>query len=322
MKLKRSTFIRLAAAFAACGIATAAQAWPTKPVRIIVPGAAGSAPDVAMRLVGEKMAEQLKQPVVIDNRPGTGGVVAMNGLQLAKDDHTFLFVITSTSAIAPVTIKSATSFDYVRDLQPVVRLALTPLMIVAAPGAPATMEGMIAAAKKDPGKVAFGTPSPATLGALGVSWLSEMTGAKFNAIPFLRPAESLTAVATGETQYFIDGVSVSLPFLRAGKVKPVAVLSSTKLPGLEAYPLAVDSVKGFEVVGRFGLMATRDVPQAALDPMLKAASAALTHPDVIARLTNLGLFPNVGGPAEYLQQLKGENDLWRRVVKQAGVSPE
>ncbi len=155
-----------------------------------------------------------------------------------------------------------------------------------------------------------------------LQWLADTTGARFNAVPFVRPGESLTAVASGDTQYFIDGVSVSLPFLRAGKVKPVAVLSSTKLPGLEAYPLAVDSVKGFEVVGRFGLMATREVPKDALDPMLKAATAALAHPDVIARLTGLGLFPNVGGPAEYLQQLKGENDLWRRIVRQAGLSPE
>ncbi len=314
--------LRVALALVAAVSAAAVQAWPDKPVRIVVPGAAGSAPDVAMRLIGERMAESLKQPVIVDNRVGAGGVVAMNNILASRDDHTLLFVITSTSAIAPVTMKTAASFDYLRDLQPMVRLAQTPLMIVASNNAPGTLREALDAARRQPGKVAFGTPPASTLGALAVSWIGETAGVQFNPVPFMRPADSLTAVSAGDTQYFIDGISVSLPFVRSGRVKPVAVLSGKKLPGLEAYPLGVDTVPGFEVVGRFGLMAPKEVPRAALEPILKAAQAALAHPDVIAKLTNLGLYPDFGTAAEYEQGLKAENELWHAIVKKAGISPE
>lgn len=301
--------------------AIACHAWPTRAVRIVVPAAAGAAPDVAMRVIAERMTATLGQPVIVDNRPGAGGIVAMKALQASRDDHTFLFVITSTAAIAPVTIRGATSFDYVRDLRPVVRLAQTPLMIVASPNVTATsLRDAVDAAKKQPGKIAFGTPGISTLGSLAVQWLSDTTGTKFNAVPFLRPADSIAAVVSGETAYFIDGISVVLPFVRSNKVKPVAVLSATKLPGLEAYPLGVEAIRDFEVVGRFGLMAPQEVPKEAIEPVMNAAIAALKDPAVASKLTNLGLFPQPGNSAEYLSGLKREVELWGKVVKQAGIT--
>jgi tripartite-type tricarboxylate transporter receptor subunit TctC len=302
--------------------ATQAFAWPDKPVRIVVPAPAGSAPDVAMRLIAERMAESLKQPLVIDNRPGAGGIPAMNNILSSRDDHVLLFVITSTTAIAPVTMKGAASFDYLRDLKPVVRLAQTPLMIAANNNAPASFQDLIETARKQPGKVAFGTPAVSSLGWLAVAWIEDATGTKFNVVPFLRPADALTAVASGDIQYYIDGVSVPLPFIRSGKLKPVAILSSQKQAGLENFALGVDTVKGFEVVGRFGLMAPKEVPAQATEPLLRAAQAALANSEVISKLTNLGLYPDLAGAAQYEAGLKAEHELWRGIVKKAGVTPE
>ncbi|VTU22824.1 Argininosuccinate lyase [Variovorax sp. PBS-H4] len=317
-----SIFVKALAALLASAV-TASHAWPVRPVRVIVPAAAGTAPDVAMRVVAERMAGSLGQPVVVDNRPGAGGVVAMKALQASRDDHALLFVITSTASIAPVTIRAASSFDYVRDLRPVVRLAQTPLMIVAAPNVKeASLGEVVDAAKKQPGRIAFGTPGASTLGSLAVQWLSDTTGAKFNAIPFLRPADSIGAVATAEVSYFIDGISVVLPFVRANKVKPIAVLSATKLPGLEAYPLGVETIKDFEVVGRFGLMAPQEFSAEAIDSVGKAAISALKDPRVVLKLTNLGLYPQAGNASEYLDTLKREIELWHAVVKRAGITAE
>ncbi len=319
--------LRRLAGRAAIGAAMAvsavhAWAWPDKPVRIVVPAAPGTAPDVAMRLIGDRMAETLKQAVVIDNRPGVGGVVAMRSILGSKDDHALLFVITSTSAIAPVTMKSAADFDYLRDLVPVVRLAQTPLMVVAHNQAPATLEGALRAARERPGQVAFGTPSASTLGALAVRSMSQSAGVQFNEIPFIRPAESLAAVTTGDVSYFIDGISVVLPFVRSGKVKPVAVLSRTKLAGLEAYPLGTEAMPDLVAIGRFGLMAEKQLPPQAAELILKAARAALAHADTVSKLTNLGLYPDVAPASDYADSLKAENELWRGVVKKAGISPE
>ncbi|WP_144636650.1 tripartite tricarboxylate transporter substrate binding protein [Bordetella genomosp. 13] len=302
--------------------APAAQAWPDRPVRIVVPASAGTAPDAGARLIGERMAAALKQPVIVDNRPGAGGVVAMNHVASSRDDHTLLLVITSTIAIAPLTIKAAASFDYLRDLKPVVRLAQTPLMIVANNDATGGLGAALDRARREPGKVAFGTPPASTMGALAVSWIGRSAGVQFNAVPFVRPSEALAAVVSGDLQYHIDGISVALPFVRAGKVKAVAVLSDKKLQGLEAYPLGVDTLAGFEMVGRFGLMGTRELPTEAIASIQDAVQDALSHPDVVAKLTNLGLYPDFATADAYEEGLKDEREFWRGVVTTTGVSPD
>ncbi len=300
-----------------------ANAWPTKPIRVVVPAAAGSAPDVAMRLIGAKMGELLKQPLVVDNKVGAGGVVAYQSFQTSKDDHTFLFTITSTTAIAPLTFKAAAGWDFTRDVQPVVRLAQTPLMIVAYPGSGAkTMADVLKMARDKPGQMAFATPGPNTLGSLTVSLVSQSSGVQFNAIPFSRTADSMTAVSGGDASFFVDGVSVVLPFIRSNRLQPIAVLSRTRLPGLEAYPLGRDTVDGLEVVGRFGLVTAKETPRQAVDAMVQAASAALADPEVAAKLMQLGLYPNAGNAAEYLATLQQESQLWSKVVRQAGIKPE
>lgn len=310
-----------------CALALAASfnahAWPTKPVRVIVPAAAGSAPDVAMRLIGTKMAELLKQPVVVDNKVGAGGVVAYQSFQTSKDDHTFLFAITSTTAIAPMTFKAAAGWDFTRDVQPVVRLAQTPLMIVANPASGAkTLADVLKLARDKPGQLAFATPGPNTLGHLAVALTTQAANVQFNTIPFSRTADGMTAVAGGDASFYVDGVSVVLPFVRGNRVQPIAVLSRTKLPGLEAYPLGRDTLDGLEVVGRFGLVTAKETPKPAVDAMVQAATAALADPEVTAKLVQLGLYPQPGNSAEYLATLQQESQLWNRVVRQAGIKAE
>ncbi len=314
---------KLVFGLAMVAVAAAAGAWPDKPLRVIVPAAPGSAPDVAMRLVGNKIGQLLGQNVVVDNRVGAGGVVAMQAFQAVKDDHTFLFAITSTSSIAPLTIRSAVSFDYIRDVQPVVRLAQTPLMIVASPQSGLkSLADVLKAARDKPGALVFATPSQSTLGNLSAAWITQVTGASFNVVPFSRPAGSVAAVVNGDASVFIDGISVVLPLVRSHRLQPVAVLSGTQLPGLEEFPLGRDAVPGLEVVGRFGLVANNDMPRQVVDKMAGAAVAALADPEVAAKLTELGLYPLPGNAAEYKATLLAEAELWGKVVRSAGIKPE
>lgn len=314
---------RALACTAVLAASATAHAWPTKPVRVIVPSAPGSPPDVAMRIIGNKMGALLKQTVVVENKIGAGGIVAMQAFQSSKDDHTFLFVITSTSSIAPLTFKAAANYDFTRDVQPVVRLAQTPLMIVANPAVGVkSLSEVLKLARDKPGALTFATPGQNTLGNLTVTLISQSTGTQFNAVPFSRTVDSIAAVTSGDASFFVDGISVMLPFVRSNRLQPIAVLSRTRLPGLEAYPLGRDTIENLEVVGRFGLVTGKETPREAADALAQAATEALADAEVVAKLIDLGFFPQPGNAADYLATLQQESQLWAKVVRQAGVKPE
>lgn len=304
--------------------ATQAADWPSRPIRIIVPAGPGSTPDVGTRLIAERMGAELKQSVIIDNRVGAGGIVAMRNFQTGKDDdHTFLLVITSTASIAPLVLKAASSFDYVRDVQPVVRFAQTPLMIVANPATGLkSLSDLLKVARQKPGQIPFATPGQSTLGGLTAMLISQSTGTQFNTVPFSRQAEAISALVSGDASFYVDGISVVLPFVRSQKLQPIAVLSATKLPGLEAYPLGRETINGLEVVGRFGLVTSKNVPPEVIEAMSRATKVALADPGVVSKLTDLAIYPHHGTAAEYEQTLRQEIELWSKVVRQAGLKPE
>jgi tripartite-type tricarboxylate transporter receptor subunit TctC len=303
--------------------AASAQTWPTQPVRIIVPSSAGAAPDNMIRLIAARLSPQLQQAVVVENRVGAGGIVAKQAFNLARDDHTFLLTLTSTTTVAPLLFKAASGFDYLRDTQPVMTLGESPFMIVAHPGNGAqSLADLLRMARAQPGAVAFATPPLSSIAQLSVAVLSQATGAKFNVVPFSRSADSLAAVSTGDAAFFVDTVSVVLPFVRAKRVQPIAVLSSTKLPGLEEVPLARDTVPGFVVVASFGLVAPKNAAPAVVQAMYRATSVALKDPELIRKLQDMAIYLRPGDAAAYRAALSREADFWSKVISSANIKPE
>lgn len=317
MKLVPSIILVGALAFAAC-----AHAWPTRPVRIIVPSSAGAAPDNMIRLIATRLSPELKQPVVVENRVGAGGIPAKQAFDQVKDDHTFLLTLTSTTTVAPLIFKGASGFDYLRDTQPVMTLGETPFMIVANPANGAkSLADLLRMVRAQPGAVAFATPPISSTAQLAATVLSQATDTKFNQIPFSRSADSLTAVSSGDAAFFVDAVSVVLPFVRGGRVQPIAVLSSTKLPGLEEYPLAIDTVPELVVSAGFGLVAPKGTDAGVVDIMFRAASKALEDPELVRKLQDMAIYLRPGDAAAYRALLLKDADFWGKVIRSANIKP-
>jgi len=322
-----SALSRAARAVFAClalaAIAPAALAQPTRPIKIIIPSGAGGGPDAAMRLLASKMTTTLGQNIVIDNKVGAGGVAALRAFQSQTDDHTFLMTLTSTAAVSPATMKALADVDFARDFEAVSGVNQTFVIFVAAANAEAkTIDDMIRMAREKPGEVSVATPNPGSLANLAVKLLEQRAKVKFNIVPHARSPEALGAVSTGQVMFYSDAISVPMPLVRSGRLKVIAVLSPSKMPGLEAYPLGNETLPGFDPVGRFGLVAQKGTPRAMIDAVSRAAIAAGKDPEVQAKLADLGAYPLPVGPAEFRAFLREEADLWARVIKEAGIERE
>jgi tripartite-type tricarboxylate transporter receptor subunit TctC len=317
-------FSRSARALLAClalaVVSGHATAQPSRPIKIIIPSGAGGGPDAAMRLLASKMTTTLNQPIVIDNKVGAGGVVALRAFQGQTDDHTFLMTLTSTAAVSPATMKALADVDFARDFEAVAGVNQTFVIFVAAANAEAkSLDDMIRLAREKPGQVSVATPNVSSLANLAVTLLEQRAKVKFNVVPHARSPEALGAVTTGQVMFYADAISVPMPLVRAGRLKVIAVLSPKKMPGLEAYPIGNDTLPGFDPVGRFGLVAQKGTPRAIIDAVAKAAVDAGNDPEVQAKLAELGSYPLAVGPAEFRAFLREEADLWAKVIKEAGI---
>lgn len=300
-----------------------AAAWPTRPIKIIVPSGAGSGPDVSMRLIAQRISNELKQPVIIDNKVGAGGVAALRAFQGQKDDHTFLMTITSSAAVAPATMKAVSDVDYARDFEAVAGVVQTFVIFVTAANSPAnTLNDLIRIAREKPGQVSMSTPTVMSLANLAARLLEQRSNVKLNVVPYARSPEALGAVSTGQVDFHSDAISVPMPLVRSGRLKVLAVLSPTRMPGMENYPLGNETIPGFDGVGRFGLVAQKDTPRQIIETMARATVDAGKDPEIIAKIGELGFYPLPSGPAEFRAFLRQEAELWARVIKEAGIAME
>ena len=316
-------FRALLAGICLAALAAPAAAQPTRPIKIIVPSGAGSGPDSAVRLLASKMSTALGQPIVIDNKVGAGGVPALRAFQTQGDDHTLLMTITSTAAIAPATMKVLADVDFARDFEAVAGVNQTFVIFATAAGSEAkTLDDMIRMARERPGEVSVATPNVNSLANLAVRLLEQRAKVKFNIVPHARSPEALGAVASGQVAFHSDAIAVPMPLVRSGRLKVVAVLSPSRMPGLEAYPIGNDTLPGFDPVGRFGLVAPKGTPKAMIDAIAKAAVDAGNDPEIRAKLADLGSYPLPAGPAEFRAFLREEADLWAKVIREAGIERE
>ena len=297
--------------------------WPTKPMRIVVPAPAGSAPDIAARAIADKLGTSWGHQPIIENKPGAGCGIAMDyARQAAPDGYTVVLAQAACIVVSPLTFKTFKA-DIDRDFTPVSIVGVTPMLIVANNTAPAkNLSDVIAQAKTTPDQVSMGNPARTSIPHLAAELIAQQMGIKLFQVSFGSSGQATTAVVAGDVMYGLDGVAAMQPMVKAGKLRAIAVTSDKILPGLEAYPLAKDAVPGLEVFGWFAMLAPKATPASIVTRINEDTNKALTQPDVISQFAGFGTYPRPGTLKEASAFIKKEQSQWTKVIKDARIQAE
>ena len=312
----------LAAALAATALHPArAQDFPHKPVHITVPNAPGGAADITARTVGEHMARTLGQPVVVDNKPGAGGVVAGRAVAGAAPDGSTLLLISSGTAVSQALFKTL-PYDTLAAFVPVAPLATFDLVIVARQGgAFATLQDLVAFARSHPGEVNLGTPNIGTTQHLAAEWFKGAAGLKLQVVPFRSTPEVVNALRGGQIHAGLDILSPLLPQIEGGALRALAVTGARRSRILPQVPTAQEAgVKDLDAASWNGLAAPAGTPQPVIARLNQAVNAALADAQVRERLQALNLDPHPGTPQQAGAMLAGDIARWNKVIDAAGIA--
>lgn len=322
MNIQRRHWITLAAAALAGGGAQA-QAYPSKPIRLIVPFAPGGTTDIIARVVAEPLGKVLGQPVVVDNKAGAGGAVgALELARAAPDGYTLGLGTASTTAANPA-INPKLGYDPVSDFAPVIDLAATPnVLAVNAAFAAHNFQDFMTLLKREPGKESYATPGTGSVGHLQMELFKSLAGVFITHIPYRGAGPALNDVVGGQVPMILDNVPSALPFIRSGKLVALAVAAPERLPSLPDTPTFAEV--GFAPVNRmayYGILAPRGTPAAIVERLNAAARKVLQQPAVAKRIEETGSVVIGGTPAQFGQQIADELGVYRSVVKRQKLSP-
>jgi tripartite-type tricarboxylate transporter receptor subunit TctC len=299
-----------------------ANAFPTKPVRMIVPFPPGGATDIIGRLVAGKMQELWGQSVIVENRPGAGTVVGTDFVaKSAPDGHT-LGVVVTAHVINP-SLRQNMPYDTVKDLAAVGQVSVQHLVIAAHPSVEASnIAELIALAKKNPGKLAYATPGSGTAMHLSVELLKTQAGIDLVHVPYKGGAPAQQDVMGGRVPILLDVLYAVQPLIDAGKIKVIALLSPTRPASARQYGLVAEAVPGVSALSMVGLVAAGGTPRELVQKISSDVSRALKSPDLADRMTQLGMEPVGSTPAEFDALIRAEIEKWARVVKLSGAKAD
>ena len=311
-----------AAAPGAASAATPGAAWPTKPVRLIVPFPVGAAPDVIARLVGDKLSMAWGQAVVVENRAGAGGIPGMSTLvRSPADGYTLGFVPAAVATLTPLLYRQP-QFS-MNDVAPIAMVGTSPMMVVVPSTSNVhTLADLVAAGKAQPGKVNFAAAQTHSVPHLTGEVLSRATGMGLFTVPYSGSPAAITALLGGDAAVTIDGLPALMQHVKAGKFRPLAVTSKTRLPGFETIPTVAETVPDFESIGWFGIFAPAGVPAAVVEQVNRDVNKVVQSPEMVARFAELGVYPQAGSPGDLGAYLKDQQAVWRKVVADLGLSPQ
>jgi tripartite-type tricarboxylate transporter receptor subunit TctC len=299
-----------------------AQAYPNRPIRWIVPFPAGGTTDLIARIIGQWLTERLGQPVVVENRPGGGTNIAVQAVvNSAPDGYTLLFTVT-TNTINPSLYKSL-PFDFKRDITAVAGLAELPLVMSANPGVPAqTVAEFVAHAKANPGKINVASFGVRTISHLSIELLKSSTGIDVVHVPYPGGAAMMADLIPGRIQAGVDALPNTLPHVRSGAVRALAVLSSARTPKLPEVPTMGEAIPGFDVSGWTGVGAPRGTPSDIIERLNREINAGLADAGVRSRFADVGATPVRFTPAEASAKIAGDIEKWAKVIRGAGIKPD
>jgi tripartite-type tricarboxylate transporter receptor subunit TctC len=325
MNLQRRQFLHLvtgAVALPAVSGLASAQAYPTRPVRIIHGFFAGGSADLFARLIGQWLSERLGQPFIIENRPGAGGNIATETVVRAAPDGYTLLLVTVSNAINEVLFEKL-NFNFIRDVAPIATVTRGIGVMVVNPSFPAkSVPELIAYAKANPGKMNMASGGNGGPQHIYGEYFKMMAGVDVLHVPYRGGPAALTALIAGEVQMMIDNLSIAIEQIRAGRLRALAVTASTRSEVLPDVPTLAEFVLGYEATAWLGMGAPRNTPREIIEKLNKEINAALADPKLKARITDLGYTPFVSSSAEFGQFIVDETEKWGKVIRAANIRAE
>jgi tripartite-type tricarboxylate transporter receptor subunit TctC len=304
-------------------LSSPAQDYPSRPIRLIVPFAAGGLNDVVARLIAPHLERSLGQPVIVDNRPAASGIVGTDATAKATPDGYTLLMVASSFAILPAT-HAKLPYDAERDLAPIVMVAKNSLLFLVNPKVPArSLAEFVALAKANPGKLNYASPGAATQTGLVIELFSRKAGIKLQHIPYRGGAPAMTAMVAGDTQFTAISTLLSLPQIEAGALRAIATGSLTREAQFPDLPtVAEQGYPGFEAIQWIGLLTTAGTPREIVERINTEVNRALREGDLIAKFAQQGLAPAGGSSAEFARTIATDIRTWSETARAADIKAE
>jgi tripartite-type tricarboxylate transporter receptor subunit TctC len=301
-------------------VAGAADAWPTRPVKIVVPFNAGGATDVVARLLAQKLTEAWGQTVVVDNRAGAGGNIGADVVAKSPPDGYTLLMTSGSIVTANPFMYQLMTFDPAKDLVAITNVASGPQVIAVSNNVPyKTLAELIAYAKKNPGKVNYGSAGVGTQTHLAGENFAHTAKIDITHVPYKGEAAALTDLMGGQIQMVPSNLGAAINFVKQGNLRALAVTSKQRSPELPDVPSASETLPGFENIGWFGLMAPAGTPKAVIDKIYQDSAKILKTPEFRAALAKQGMEPVANTPAEFTAAIAAETKMWEKVIKERGL---
>jgi len=303
---------------------SAAQgAYPSRPIKFVVPYAAGGLPDTVARIFAQRLGDKLGQAVVVDNRPGANGVVAAQALATApKDGYTFLVTDGSMFSINPAIYKNL-GYDYKRDFVPVSLAARAPLYLAVHPKVPAnSFQEFVALAKAKPGTLNYGSSGIGSTHHLTMEALKAALGLQITHVPFKGTGQSVPALIGGQVDVLFSALPSLVGFVKGGQVKLLAINSARRSPQEPNVPAIAETIPGFDFAPIVGVLAATGTPASAIDRISAEMAQIARMPDVIATLSNAGIEAIGSSPADYGKAILDENERLAKAIAASGIKPE
>jgi tripartite-type tricarboxylate transporter receptor subunit TctC len=299
-----------------------AQEWPSKPVKIVVPFAPGGGSDFIARYIAKKLSDELKQPFIVENKPGAGGNIGTEqGIKSAPDGYT-LTLIASSYTVNPSVYKL--NFDPVNDITPIVQLSQGPLIVVANPKVPAkTLKEFVAYAKAKPDAVNYASSGSGSIIHAASELFNQRAGTKMTHVPYKGSGPALTDTIAGSTQVFFSSATTAVPHIQGGRLNALAVTTANRIPALPNVPtVAEQGVANYDVTLWHGLIGPKGMPADVVNRISAAVNKSLKLKETEEQLQNDGVAPAGGSPKQFGDTIRREIDMWRKVVEEANIRAE
>ncbi len=322
MTTTRRTTLALALAAAALGGSAFAQdKYPSKPVTVIVPQAAGGANDTIARVIAQKLTEQTGQSFIVENRPGAGGNLGTVAAAKSRNDgYTIMLTADSSMVINPSLYKN-TGFDPIKDFEPVGPVATAGYVLVAHPAFPAkNVSELVTLAKQQPGKINIGSAGNGTLNHLVGEMLGKATGIDLTHVPYKGSAAAVTDLVAGQVQVSVQSLPSSISFIKSGKIKVLGVVNPKRVAALPDAPTIGETIKGFGATPWYGVFAPAGTPRAIITQLNAEIAKALDSKEVQERLAGVGCEAFKSTPEQFAQLVRDDLPRWARIVKDSGAT--
>jgi tripartite-type tricarboxylate transporter receptor subunit TctC len=313
---------RLIAFVCLCLALVAAQAYPEKPIKLIVTYPPGGGNDIIARLIGQKLSESMGQPVVVENYAGAGGTVGTARAAKSAPDGYTLVLVSTPFAMAPAFYPNL-AYDTLKDLAPITLVGTAQNVLVVHPSVPArSVAELIAYAKANPAKISAGTLGGATTQHLAAGLFNQLAKTEILLVPYKGSAPAMNDLLGGQVQVMFNAMPSTMPFVKAGRLRALAVTGQQRSPEAPELPTLAETLPGYDIVTWWGVLAPAGTPQPVLDKLDREIRQALARPDAKAKLAEMGVSIEARGPGAFAAMTKSEITKWTDVIRLLGVKPE